>query len=187
MHPHFEPLTPMLEALCNEVFLVVKHNEDDETPMRMPTVASGDYDHVLNILKTILKGLPTHDSPLLPPPFGGVHHDATLMLPPLGLFKMTSAGSWHKGNWGSDSGYGGGETSQSSSHRGRRMVSSTGDMDGVKKRRNNSSPNKTTTTRRTTSLSTKGVTRSATKRSNDQHVVESTSSSSSKRRKAGQV
>jgi len=63
VHPHFEPLTPMLEALCDEVFLVVKRNQDDETPMRMPTVASGDYDRVLNILKTTLKGLPAHDSP----------------------------------------------------------------------------------------------------------------------------
>ena len=192
VHPHFKPLIPMLEALCDEVFLVVKHNPNDETPMRMPTVASGEYDSILDILKTTLKGLPAHNSPLPPPPFRGAHRDATLMPPPLGLFKATSAGSRRRGesmNWGSDSGYGGGETSQSSSHRGRRMVSSTGDVDSVggKKRRNNSSPNKTTTTRRTTSLSTKGVTRSATKRSNDQRVVESTSSSSSKRHKAGQV
>ena len=190
VHPHFKPLIPMLEALCDEVFLLVKHHPNDETPMRMPTVASGEYDNVLDILKTTLKGLPAHDTPLPPPPFRGAHRDATLMPPPLGLFKTTSAGSWRRGesmNCGSDSGYGGGETSQSSSHRGRRMVSSTGDMDSVKKHRNTSSPNKTTTTRRTTSLSTKGVTRSATKCSNDQHVVESTSSSSSKHRKAGQV
>ena len=188
VHPHFKPLIPMLEALCDEVFLLVKHNPNDETQMRMPTVASGEYDNILDILKTTLKGLPAHDSPLPPPPFRGAHRDATLMPPPLGLFKTTSAGSRRRGesmNWGSDSGYGGGETSQSSSHQGRGMVSSTGDMDGVKKRHNNSSPNKTTTTRHTTSLSTKGVTCS--KHSNDQHVVESTSSSSSKRRKAGQV
>jgi hypothetical protein len=87
--------------------------------MRMPAVASGDYDCILDILKTTLKGLLAHDSPLLPPPFRGVHHDATFMPPPLGLLKTTSSGSRCKGesmNWGSDSGYGRGETSQSSSY-----------------------------------------------------------------------
>jgi hypothetical protein len=63
VHLQFKPLILMLEALCDKVFLVVKHNQDDKTSMRMPTVASGDYDSVLDILKTTLKGLPAHDIP----------------------------------------------------------------------------------------------------------------------------
>jgi hypothetical protein len=185
--PHFKPLIPMLEALCDKVFLIVKHNNDDETPMRMPTVADGDYDGVLDILKNTLKELPAH-GPLPPPPSGEVNRDTAIMPPPPGLLKIGQRKS-EPMTWGSDSGYGGGETSHSGSLRGRRAVASTGDVGFVdgKKRRNNSSPNKTTAARRSTSSPTKHASRSSTKRSNDQHIIEGTSSSSSKCHKAGQV
>jgi Fungal protein kinase len=182
--PHFKPLIPMLEALCNQVFLIIKN---DKTPMRIPKVANGSYDGVLDILKNTLKELPAH-GPLPPPLSGAVSRDTAIMPPPPGLLKIGQRRS-KLTSWGSDSGYGGGETSRSGSLRGRRAVASTGDVDFIdgKKRRNNPSPNKTTAARRSTSSPTKHASHSSTKRSNDRRIIEGTSSTSSKRHKAGQV
>ena len=186
VHPHFKPLIPMLEALCDKVFLIVKHDLTDATPMRLPMIASGDYDGVLDVLKTALNQLPPHDGPLPPPP--SRNYASTLMPPPPGFFHTTSAVDKREPiNWGSDSGYGGGETSRSGSLWGSRLTVSTGDMDGVgKMHRNNPSPDKTATAR-TTHSPTKNVGCSSSKRSNIQHVTESTSSTSSKRHRAGQL
>jgi Fungal protein kinase len=175
--PHFKPLIPMLEALCDKVFLTIGN---DETLVRVPTTASGDYEGILDILKNALEELPVH-GPLPPLPSGEVDRDTAIMPPPPGLVKIGQ----HRGSsW--DSGYGEGETSRSGSLRGRRAVASTGDVSFVdgKRRRSMPSPDKTTATRGNTSSPAKHASHSS-KRSNNQPVIKDTSSSSSKRRKAG--
>ena len=64
VHPCFKPLIPMLKVLCDKVFLVSK--QKDAALMRMPQVTAGDYDSVLDVLKTALSSLPAHDGPLPP-------------------------------------------------------------------------------------------------------------------------
>jgi hypothetical protein len=183
VHLHFKPLIPMLEDLCDEVFLTVKH---DTTPMRMPTVASGDYDNVLRIFKTTLNKLPPHDGPLPSPP--SANRDAgILMPPPPDLFHMNLGVGQHKSesilNWGSDSGYCEG-ISGSGSFQGRRLTASAGDAGG-KKHCSSLLPKKTTV-RPTTRLLINGVGRSSSKHSSDQHVIEDASTASLKRHRTGQ-
>jgi len=108
--PHFKPLIPMLEALCDKVFFLTIGN--DEILVQVPTVAPGDYESILDILKNALKELLAH-SPLSPLPSGEVNHNTAIMPPPPGLVKIGQ----HRGrSWDS---YGGGETSRSDSLQGR--------------------------------------------------------------------
>ena len=65
VHPYFKPLIPILKALCDEIFLISDH--EDATSMRMPQVASGDYNSILDVLKIALNSLQAHDGPLPPP------------------------------------------------------------------------------------------------------------------------
>jgi len=110
MDPHFKLLIPMLEVLCDKVFFVAIGN--DEILVQVPTVASGDYESILDILKNALKELLAH-SPLSPLPSGEVNHNTAIMPPPPGLVKIGQ----HRGrSWDS---YGGGETSRSDSLQGR--------------------------------------------------------------------
>ena len=91
--PHFKPLIPMLEALCHEVFLIVKHNKFT-TPIRTSMVAHGSYDSVLDILTTALGKLPLHDGPLPPPP--SASHNTSILMPPPGHFKTKPVAGGHK-------------------------------------------------------------------------------------------
>ena len=62
-------------------------NPDDETPVWVPTVASGDHESILDIVKNALEKLPAH-SPLPLLPSGEVNCDTAIMLPPPGLVKV---------------------------------------------------------------------------------------------------